>query len=928
MKKFSTISIILFMVICISGILFAQTPVANIALKGVTSWQSSQPLPNPYRTISSGLPNVARGTNVWIEAQALRGTVPSSIHLDTLQSVVWSILSAPTGSVATIAPVDTPGLNGFKAVIVPDKKGPYQLGLIVTTANGTSSQATIWISAGHWVGAGTPDSSVPQCASCHTDKYDTWSKTHHATAFARKISDTTGHFGKSCVSCHSVGYNTMPSAVNNGFDDIATALGWVFPATIKPTNWDSMVINYPTLAAMANIQCENCHGPGSQHGGQISKNQIGVSLSAELCGQCHDAPTHHPKNYEWKASLHATSNGEGINYQALNRDPCAQCHTAQGFIDKTIKGGSLAVPYADVQPVSCAACHDPHALNTTHQLRRASLADACTGCHHTRISSRGLHTSGQGPMLAGSTGTPFDGNFKPDPSGSMIGDFGGMQLPGYPYPNSAHTAITDKCVVCHMAPAPADSLYGLPANTLLNKIGDHTFKVFWNGGTPDSVSTADDIINPMGCNDCHQHINGTVNVPYVRNSQAEIVTLLAQLQLLLPQKSGSPVSFNDPSLNPIQKAGSYNWNFVTNDGSFGVHNHAYAKALLQACIDQLKLTAGASTIDTVKDVPNDEGKVVQLIWSQFPTERLAINPVIAYNVWRKDPGTALGKESATKVGSLREMFAHPAPNAKYTLGADIWTFVGSVPAANLPKYSFDAPTLFDSTIVKGMYMTTFYVSGQTNNSAIVYSTPPDSGYSVDNLLPNTPTGLTSKSTAQGIGLSWDQSADKDFNYFAVYRSTSANFDIKGLAPLTTLTDDKFTDNNVINGHDYYYKVTAYDFSGNQSLVSNEIHVIINGVTDVPAMPNEFALQQNYPNPFNPTTEVKYQMPQAGHIRITIFNTLGVEITKLVDQDQAPGYYTARWNGKDQSGMTVSSGIYLYRMEAGSFSTVKKMILMK
>ena len=183
-----------------------------------------------------------------------------------------------------------------------------------------------------------------------------------------------------------------------------------------------------------------------------------------------------------------------------------------------------------------------------------------------------------------------------------------------------------------MATAPADSVFGLAKGTLANKLGGHTFKVAWDGGTPDSVSTKDDIVNPTGCVDCHQHINGTVTMDYVRNSQAEIQTLLTQLAALLPQTKGVIKGFTDAFLTNIQKVGSYNYNFVTNDGSFGVHNHAYAKALLTSTIEQLKLAAGAAIIDTIKDVPNDQGKAVQVIWEQFPTEKASVNPVVSYSI--------------------------------------------------------------------------------------------------------------------------------------------------------------------------------------------------------------------------------------------------------------------------------------------------------
>lgn len=99
------------------------------------------------------------------------------------------------------------------------------------------------------------------------------------------------------------------------------------------------------------------------------------------------------------------------------------------------------------------------------------------------------------------------------------------------------------------------------------------------------------------------------------------------------------------------------------------------------------------------------------------------------------------------------------------------------------------------------------------------------------------------------------------------------------------------------------------------------------------LPKDFALLQNYPNPFNPTTTIWYQLPVDGKIRLSIYNTLGQQITTLVDDSKVAGFYTSEWNGKDQSGKTVASGIYFYRIEIQGydnqkFVSVKRMIMMK
>lgn len=906
------------MLIFVTGISLAARPTAKIVVRGVTpTYLSTTPSPKPFTTISTGLANVGRGSNVWLEARALMGTVPSTLHYDTLTSVTWQVISAPAHSVATIHANDTAtGLKGFTAVLVPDSLGQYQIGLTVTTANGTSSQATLYINAANYVGVGgiVGSPAFPECSLCHGDKFNTWVGTPHASMFTNGINGVLGTYTSNCISCHTTGYDKTPTAVNNGFDDRAAAYGWKFPDSLKAGNWDSMKVHYPEVAKLANIQCESCHGPGSLHMGQTDKNKIALNLSVDVCAQCHDAMSHHSKVYQWKTTAHAQSVAEGSNIEYMNRAPCAQCHTAQGFIDVTINGDTLSVPYAGVQPITCSACHDPHSIRNPAQLRRASLAAACVGCHTTRVSSRGLHTSHQGSMLAGSTITPYSGQV-PTTNASQVGGWSGWQLPGYTYPNSAHTSITDKCVTCHMAAVPADSLTG--------KLGDHSFMVAYE---KDSTHT---VFNTNGCV-CHGSGGAAaITQAYVEQSQAEIQSLLDTLENLLPSNKGVPYTNLDTSYHawtPIKQAASYNYYFVLNDGSFGVHNHDYAKALLTSSIEQLQLTAGAASISSISDVPNDQGKQVQVVWTMFPAERLSIDPVTQYGVWRQDPLSG-GTVSSVKFNSIKEMLSKGTIGSKYVLGGAVWTYVGNVPAAKLNTYSYDAPTLFDSTIVSGMKWTTFYVTG-TTNGGVVYSSPASAGYSVDNLAPAPPTGLTAKVVANAVNLGWQISLDKDFNYFAIYRGTTTDFDPHGTTAIAKTSGIAFVDQNVAGGATYYYKLSAFDFSGNESKYTLAISAVVLGVSADGGVPNEFALNQNYPNPFNPWTEIKFEVPAASHVKITVYNTLGVQVATLVDRNEEPGYYTITWNGNDTRGNAVASGLYLYKMEAGSFSAVKKMVYMK
>jgi photosystem II stability/assembly factor-like uncharacterized protein len=98
--------------------------------------------------------------------------------------------------------------------------------------------------------------------------------------------------------------------------------------------------------------------------------------------------------------------------------------------------------------------------------------------------------------------------------------------------------------------------------------------------------------------------------------------------------------------------------------------------------------------------------------------------------------------------------------------------------------------------------------------------------------------------------------------------------------------------------------------------------------DVALLPREFALRQNYPNPFNPATHIRYEMPKESMIQVVVYNLQGQAIRTLVSGKKKAGFYEAVWDGRNQRGLPVSSGLYFVRMEAGHYVKVIKMSLIK
>jgi hypothetical protein len=95
---------------------------------------------------------------------------------------------------------------------------------------------------------------------------------------------------------------------------------------------------------------------------------------------------------------------------------------------------------------------------------------------------------------------------------------------------------------------------------------------------------------------------------------------------------------------------------------------------------------------------------------------------------------------------------------------------------------------------------------------------------------------------------------------------------------------------------------------------------------IPLVPYQFTLHQNYPNPFNPETKIEYELAERSEVRLEIYNILGQKVRTLVNAAQTAGRYSVEWDGRDQNGKPVASAVYVYRLEAGEFVAVRKLVL--
>ena len=390
-------------------------------------------------------------------------------------------------------------------------------------------------------------------------------------------------YGVGCIACHTVGYDANSKVNDGGFSAMVAQMGWTFPTVLQPANFAAMPA---ALQNLANIQCENCHGPGSEHanyGGDMIA--ISVPTNSGACSQCHDEPSHHIKSAAWANSMHAVTTTD-----PAGNATCIGCHTGTGFIARMNGATATDTSY---HAIDCYTCHEPHGLtaptNDAHLIRNmasATLADGtkvttagegilCIQCHQARVNASTYVDSTAGSAHFG----PHEG-----PQADML-----MGTNGYTYgekiPSSAHQyVVTNTCVDCHMQTVASTD----PA--FLNA-GDHTFKTTYAPtGKP-----AEDLV--AACQTCHGTDITTFDFPLfdyngdgvIDGVQTEVQKMLDQLSTMLPPDNSVKTSLTiDSTWTKPQLEAAYNWLFVTNDGSHGIHNTAYAVGLLKGSIANLQ----------------------------------------------------------------------------------------------------------------------------------------------------------------------------------------------------------------------------------------------------------------------------------------------------------------------------------------------------
>ena len=306
---------------------------------------------------------------------------------------------------------------------------------------------------------------------------------------------------------------------------------------------------------------------------------------------------------------------------------------------------------------------------------------------------------------------------------------------------------------------------------------------------------------------------------------------------------------------------------------------------------------------SVMDFYPDHGKHVVINWKRNPVLGGKINRFV---IWEMGRGTIWYDPWNPDA---------PAP-----------IFVASVPVhPGWEQYSYVAKTYQDDIDIHYM------VTGHGADTWEFWDSNVFSGQSHDDLAPMVPAALAAVSGAADldVALSWAPSIDDPaeqtpVQFYSVYRAEGTG----AMAKIGQSAAPSYAD-VLPNEGTFRYAVTATDFGGNESELSEEVPYTFLAIVGANGIPEAYALRANYPNPFNPSTTIVYELPEAAPVTLLIYDLTGKQIRTLVSEVRSAGYHQAVWDGTDSKGAPAATGVYFYRIVAGdTFAKTRKMVLMK
>jgi hypothetical protein len=290
----------------------------------------------------------------------------------------------------------------------------------------------------------------------------------------------------------------------------------------------------------------------------------------------------------------------------------------------------------------------------------------------------------------------------------------------------------------------------------------------------------------------------------------------------------------------------------------------------------------------VRDVPADQGGHVRVTWAASYLDADPGYTMAWYDVYRRGPG---------------------GPN---------FEAVAMVPASGMPDYSYVATTTQDSTAGSNL-RTSFMVRVRDAAGDLMWTSAPDSGYSVDDLSPPTPGAFTAEWREGQVSLRWTTSAAPDLAGYRVERCGEPGF-APGATQLVAWTLETQVGDAQPSA---WYRVMAVDRHGNTSAPG------LAALTGAPPAalepPPELALAAPSPNPVSSVTELRFSLPRAAPFRLAAYDAAGRRVRTLAAATLPAGRHVVRWDGRDDRGRQLPGALYLIRLECEGRALTRKVL---
>ncbi len=320
-------------------------------------------------------------------------------------------------------------------------------------------------------------------------------------------------------------------------------------------------------------------------------------------------------------------------------------------------------------------------------------------------------------------------------------------------------------------------------------------------------------------------------------------------------------------------------------------------------------------IASVRDVPNDQGGRVKVAWlASYLDAAGSPKPIGDYRVWRSAPPNSIPAQAFSGTHGVapgRVMAAGDRFLRIVSAAGDVgfWEYLVSLPAAQLPSYSYVAPTTGDMVDGSNPY-TLFMIEAQALDGSHWFSAP-DSGYSIDNLPPLAPGAFTAKYIHGDIVLLWAHSPEADFAKYRIYRGPNAAFVPGPANRVAEQSDIGYVEHQL---PDHWYKLSATDSHGNEGPFAQL------GPSDILGAPGEgepgtLWLSSPRPNPMSDDATFAFGVPTSARVVLAIYDLEGRRVRILVDETVPAGEHPVFWDGTSDRGVRVPGGLYLYRLDA-------------